>query len=60
VLDDVQDYQNIRSLLPAAESRFRLVLTTRLQLGSPVQNLEIKVLTPTASLDLLRSLVTDG
>jgi tetratricopeptide (TPR) repeat protein len=59
VLDDVQDYQNIRSLLPAAESRFRIVLTTRLQLGSPVQNLEIKVLTPTASLALLRSLVTD-
>jgi tetratricopeptide (TPR) repeat protein len=60
VLDDVQDYQNIRSLLPAAESRFRIVLTTRLQLGSPVQNLEIKVLTLAASLDLLRSLVTDG
>jgi tetratricopeptide (TPR) repeat protein len=60
VLDDVQDYQNIRSLLPAAESRFRIVLTTRLRLGSPIQNLEIEVLTLAASLDLLRSLVTDG
>jgi tetratricopeptide (TPR) repeat protein len=60
VLDDVQDYQKIKPFLPPAKSRFRIVLTTRLKLGSPVQNLEIEVLTLAASLDLLRSLVSDG
>jgi len=60
VLDDVQDYQNIQPFLPPAEPRFRVLLTTRLTLRSPVRNVEIKVLTETAVLELLRSLVKDG
>ncbi|PSB27297.1 tetratricopeptide repeat protein [Stenomitos frigidus ULC18] len=60
VLDDVQDYQDIQSFLPPPGPRFRVLLTTRLTLRSPVRNIEIKVLTETAVLELLRSLVKDG
>ena len=60
ILDDVQTYDDIRSLLPRSESRFKVLLTTRSRFGSPVKTYEIKVLSEAASLDLLRSLVSDG
>ena len=60
ILDDVQTYDDIRSLLPRSESRFKVLLTTRSRFGSPVKTHEIKVLSEAASLDLLRSLVSDG
>lgn len=60
VLDDVKDYQDIRRFLPPPESRFKVLLTTRLTMSSPIQNFEIKVLTETAAITLLNSLVIDG
>ncbi len=60
VLDDVQTYDDIRSLLPLSESRFKVLLTTRSRFGSPVKTYEIQVLSLSASLELLRSLVSDG
>ena len=60
VLDDVQEYQAVQPYLPPPEPRFKVVLTSRSTFGSPVRNLELKVLTEWAALDLLRSLVTDG
>lgn len=59
VFDDVQQYQDIESVLPPARSQFKILLTTRSRFGSPVQNHEIKVLSEAASLELLRRSVQD-
>ncbi len=53
VWDDVSDYTKVRSLLPQ-DGRYRVLLTTRAKLGSPVQRLELGVLQPEAALELLR------
>ena len=60
IFDDVQNYEDVRSFLPPPESRFKVLMTTRSRFGSPVKTYEIKVLSEAASLDLLRSLVSDG
>jgi tetratricopeptide (TPR) repeat protein len=57
VLDDVTDYEAMQPWLPPVDSRFRVLLTTRLDLGRSVQPFEIEVLTAAAALDLLRVLV---
>ncbi|NEQ68864.1 MAG: tetratricopeptide repeat protein [Symploca sp. SIO2D2] len=58
VLDDVQNYQDVKSYLPPAESRFKLLITTRLQwLGESFDQLNLEVLSETASLELLMSFV---
>jgi hypothetical protein len=56
ILDDVTDYEQIKPYLPPQESRFKLLATTRLNLGRSFQSLEIQVLSEDAALDLLRSL----
>jgi hypothetical protein len=43
ILDDVQDYSTIKPLLPV-DPHFKVLLTTRLTLQSPVKPFEIKVL----------------
>ena len=53
-------YPKVKPVLPPAERRFRVVLTTRLKLLASDQRLELDVLTEPAALELLRSLVTDG
>ena len=58
VFDDVADYGEIRPLLPN-DNRFRVLITTRERLGSPVQRLDLEVLSRAASFRLLRRLV-DG
>ncbi|MBD1889355.1 tetratricopeptide repeat protein [Coleofasciculus sp. FACHB-SPT9] len=60
VYDDVQKYEDIQPYLPPVDRRFKVLLTTRLDLPSPVQKLTLEVLTEKASLELLRSIVTDG
>jgi AAA-like domain/NB-ARC domain len=40
ILDDVIDYQAITPYLPSVDSRFKLLITTRVDLGTTVQNLE--------------------
>lgn len=57
VVDDVTDYEVIKSYLPPQEPRFRVLLTTRLQLGASIRAFEILVLTEAASLQLLASLI---
>jgi tetratricopeptide (TPR) repeat protein len=57
VLDDVMDYETVAPYLPPAEPRFKVLMTTRLQLGQSVKQVPIDVLTKTAALDLLKSLV---
>lgn len=56
LLDDVSDYQSIAPFLPPADRRFKVLITTRHQLGRSVQTLEIQVLTEAAALDLLQEL----
>ncbi|MBW4661067.1 MAG: tetratricopeptide repeat protein [Drouetiella hepatica Uher 2000/2452] len=57
IVDDVVDYEAIKASLPPTDSRFRVLLTTRLQLGTSIQTLEIEVLSETASLELLAGLI---
>ena len=60
VYDDVQKYEDILPYLPPVDRRFKVLLTTRLDLPSQVQKLSLEELTEEASLDMLRSMITDG
>jgi tetratricopeptide (TPR) repeat protein len=60
VVDDVLDYDAIAGYLPPVEARFKVLLTTRLELGSGIQRLALGVLAPAAALDLLRRLIGAG
>jgi tetratricopeptide (TPR) repeat protein len=55
ILDDVTDYSQVQPYLPAA-TRFKVLLTTRLQLGRSFQQLALPILEEAAALDLLKSL----
>lgn len=57
VLDDVTDYESVRNYLPPMKSRFKVLITTRLQFGTAHSRLTLDVLSETAAVDLLRSLV---
>jgi tetratricopeptide (TPR) repeat protein len=59
VLDDVQQWSDIQVALPRGP-QFKVLLTSRVQFGHPVQRYEIQVLSETAALELLRRLVCDG
>jgi hypothetical protein len=53
VLDDVNDYPKVEPYLPPQPSRFKVLITTRLQLDLP-QSLTLDVLDESAALELLR------
>jgi tetratricopeptide (TPR) repeat protein len=57
VLDDVTDYQAIEPYLPPADPRFKLLITTRSDLGSTVQKIVIEELDEDGAIALLESLV---
>jgi tetratricopeptide (TPR) repeat protein len=57
VLDDVTDYQSIEPYLPPADPRFKLLITTRLDLGSTVQKVSLEELDEDGAIALLESLV---
>ncbi|UBF29071.1 tetratricopeptide repeat protein [Kovacikia minuta CCNUW1] len=57
VLDDVQTYQAVAGVSVPQRSQFRVLLTTRLKLQSPVQDFEIKVLSEEKAIELLQTLV---
>jgi tetratricopeptide (TPR) repeat protein len=57
ILDDVTDYQAIEPSLPPADPRFKLLITTRLDLGSTVQKIAIEELDGDSAIALLESLV---
>ncbi len=58
VLDDVTDYRAVQPLLPR-NPRFKVLLTARQIVPSPVGCLLLKVLTPEAALNLLRRTAED-
>ena len=55
IIDNVTNYSQIQPYLPPPSSRFKVLLTTRLQLEQPVQILSLDVLSPPAALELLAS-----
>jgi tetratricopeptide (TPR) repeat protein len=57
VLDDVTDFKAIKPYLPPADPRFKLLITTRLDLGSTVQKIDIEELDEESAIALLESLV---
>jgi NB-ARC domain len=57
VLDDVTDYQAIEPYLPPADPRFKVLITTRLDLGRSVQKIAIEELDEDGAIALLESLV---
>lgn len=58
VFDDVTDYAAITPYLPPSSAlRFKVLITTRLRLGTSVNQLELEVLDEAAALALLKSLV---
>ncbi|EDX72441.1 Tetratricopeptide repeat family [Coleofasciculus chthonoplastes PCC 7420] len=57
IIDDVTDYQQVRQYLPPDASRFKVLITTRLDLGASIRQLPLDVLKPRAALALLKSLI---
>jgi tetratricopeptide (TPR) repeat protein len=58
VIDDVTNYrQQVKPYLPPESSQFKVLLTTREELGRPVEHFRLYKLQPEAALDLLTSLV---
>ncbi|MBD1808030.1 tetratricopeptide repeat protein [Microcoleus sp. FACHB-SPT15] len=58
VIDDVTNYrQQVNPYKPPESSQFKVLLTTREELGRPVEHLALNKLQPEAALDLLTSLV---
>jgi tetratricopeptide (TPR) repeat protein len=57
VLDDVTNYDAIAPYLPPSDQRFKLLITTRLELGSTVKNVSIEELNEDSAIALLESLV---
>jgi hypothetical protein len=57
VLDDVTNYPEVEPYLPPENPQFKVLLTTRLKFGPPVQTLPLGVLAPEKSLELLEILV---
>ncbi|MBW4465707.1 MAG: hypothetical protein KME07_09750 [Pegethrix bostrychoides GSE-TBD4-15B] len=56
VLDDLPDYARVRELLPQ-NPRLKVLMTSRVEFGSPVRCLALKVLRPEKALELLQKIV---
>jgi len=58
IFDDVRNFRQIKPYLPPAESRFKVLITTRRQrLGASFQRIHLSVLTEQAAIALLVSLI---
>ena len=55
VIDDVTGYDKIEAYLPPSDPRFKLLLTTRLNLGRSVENFGIEELDEASALALLQA-----
>ena len=60
VIDDVVNHEEIDSYLQLLDPRFRVIITTRLKIGNAAQQLELNVLTESASLELLGLTMNDA
>lgn len=56
VLDNVTHFEDVKPYLPPlGESRFKLLITTRQQMGQPIQQLELDIFDEVAALALLEA-----
>ena len=60
VIDDVTDYRAIAPYLPPSDPRFKLLITTRLNLGRSVENFAIEELEEGNALAMLEGILADG
>jgi tetratricopeptide (TPR) repeat protein len=60
VLDDVKDYENVKPFLPPLDGKFRVLATTRLGLGTAMQQYTLDVLVLAAAVDLLKSFLPEA
>ncbi len=61
VFDDVTSYETIEPYLPPNETRFKIIITSRVQhLAQAFQDLNLEVLSEDAALELLRSLIGES
>jgi tetratricopeptide (TPR) repeat protein len=56
ILDDVTDYKAIEPYLPPSDPRFKILITTRLKLGSSVEEFSIEELDEESAITFLESL----
>jgi tetratricopeptide (TPR) repeat protein len=57
VIDDVTSYEKIQPYLPPIKSHFKVLITTRLQIGTEKERFVLDVLDEEFSIDILRSIV---
>ena len=57
ILDDVINYPLIEPYLPPKEPRFKVLITTRLKFGSPIQTIPLEALSLENALELLESII---
>ncbi|ABW29653.1 TPR repeat domain protein, putative [Acaryochloris marina MBIC11017] len=57
IVDDVTDYAAIDPYLPPASQKFKILITTRINLGSSVTQIEIEKLTDQAAIKVLKAIV---
>lgn len=57
IIDGVTSYREIASYLPPLNPRFKLLITTRLDLGSTVNKVTVEELSEESAIDLLESLI---
>ncbi|NEQ47559.1 MAG: transcriptional regulator [Leptolyngbya sp. SIOISBB] len=59
VFDDVVNYrQDVEPYLPpSSSSRFKVLITTRLKFGPPIQSIPLDIFSPSQSLDLLTTFI---
>jgi tetratricopeptide (TPR) repeat protein len=60
VFDDVDKFEKVKPYLPLSNARFKVLLTSRVQLGSPIRSTSLDVLAPTDALELLGVLEQNG
>ncbi len=59
VIDDVTDYEAIAPYLPPSDPRFKILITTRQNVGASVTSINIEELSETDAITLLKSIVGD-
>ena len=59
ILDDVTDYEAIVPSLPPPDPRFKVLITTRINLGSSVKAIEIEELSDESAIALMKSFAGD-
>lgn len=57
IIDDVTEFETVKPYIPGNKFRFKVLITTRRDLGKSIQKLELKELNREASKDLLIKLI---